>query len=169
MPKPRKKQVSARTNSDNRQHWMVPFLLSLSKTSNVGEACEKAGVGRNTVYDYRKKDADFAAKWDEAIEMALDRLEKKAWTVAMRPLEPDPSMIRWLLSRLRPAVYGDKSKGMIVGPVFLLRGAGGDRQITTLADLQNLSTEELEILAGDSIEIEQGDYRLLTDGKEQQV
>lgn len=36
------------------------------------------GISRRTAYDWRKRYADFAAEWDEAVETSVDELEAEA-------------------------------------------------------------------------------------------
>lgn len=51
------------------------FLIELAVTCNVGIAAERAGMNNTTVYRLRKRDADFAAQWREALQAGYDRLE----------------------------------------------------------------------------------------------
>lgn len=55
--------------------WEKAFLTALRKNGVVTIACEAAGVGRTTVYEKRRDDPEFLADWDEAIEIAADRIE----------------------------------------------------------------------------------------------
>ncbi len=64
------------------------FLKALARTGVVTTACRAAGCGRNTLYTHRGIDPEFAAAWDEAAEMAADRLEKEAWRRATGYSEP---------------------------------------------------------------------------------
>lgn len=59
--------------------WINPFLEALKRTGIVSRACDAVGVLTGTVYSLRKRDADFAAAWDDALEVAVDRLESEAW------------------------------------------------------------------------------------------
>lgn len=59
--------------------WLHPFLAALRLTGIVSRACASAGVTTATVYGLRRKDADFAAAWDDALETAVDKLEAEAW------------------------------------------------------------------------------------------
>jgi hypothetical protein len=54
------------------------FLKTLADTGSVTTAVAVAGTSRTRVYELRKKDAGFAAAWDEAEEIATDRLEHEA-------------------------------------------------------------------------------------------
>jgi hypothetical protein len=55
------------------------FLLSLVETGgNVSASCGLAGIKRRTAYDWRGDDPEFAAEWDEAVNVGLDALESEA-------------------------------------------------------------------------------------------
>jgi hypothetical protein len=54
------------------------FLKALADTGNVTAAVAVAGTSRTRVYEFRKTDTAFAADWDEAEEIATDRLEDEA-------------------------------------------------------------------------------------------
>lgn len=58
--------------------WQKAFLAALAETGIVLHAAAAAGIQRNTAYNRRLNDPDFAAAWDEAIEDAADRLEQEA-------------------------------------------------------------------------------------------
>jgi hypothetical protein len=63
--------------------WRAEFLRVLGLVGNIVAAATAAGVGRATAYRHRIADPDFAARWDEAIEDARDRLEAEAWRRAV--------------------------------------------------------------------------------------
>jgi hypothetical protein len=54
---------------------------------NVSEACAAAQIGRQSAYDWRNDDADFAAAWDEALDEAADTMEREAWRRAVEGTE----------------------------------------------------------------------------------
>jgi hypothetical protein len=54
------------------------FLKALADTGSVTTAVAVAGTSRTRVYELRKKDTGFAAAWDEAEDIATDRLEDEA-------------------------------------------------------------------------------------------
>jgi hypothetical protein len=54
------------------------FLKSLAETGNVTAAVAAAGTSRTRVYELRKVDPAFAARWEEAEDMAADALEAEA-------------------------------------------------------------------------------------------
>ena len=54
------------------------FLEIFADLGIVAVACRQAGVGRRTVYDWRKADPDFAAAYKDAEAEAVDNLEEEA-------------------------------------------------------------------------------------------
>jgi hypothetical protein len=48
-----------------------------------GEAAEAVGVGRSTVFGWKKDDPEFSAKWEEARETAWDKLETRLYDLGM--------------------------------------------------------------------------------------
>ena len=54
------------------------FLQALADSGSVTAAVATAGTSRTRVYELRKTDAAFAAAWDEAEEIAPDRLQDEA-------------------------------------------------------------------------------------------
>lgn len=55
------------------------FLKALARRGIVAAACRAARVSRTTVYERRRDDAEFAAAWEEAEEIAADVLEEEGW------------------------------------------------------------------------------------------
>jgi hypothetical protein len=58
--------------------WKAKFLSYLAKTCNVSRSARLARVGRRTAYDHRKRDAKFAADWEDAEQTGIDALEFEA-------------------------------------------------------------------------------------------
>jgi hypothetical protein len=58
--------------------WQRDFLRALRRTGVVRSACRAARVGRSTAYRHRESDPDFADRWDDAIETAVDGMESEA-------------------------------------------------------------------------------------------
>jgi hypothetical protein len=54
------------------------FLKVLADTGNVTTAVAAAGISRTRAYERRKTDPAFAAAWDQAEDIATDRLEDEA-------------------------------------------------------------------------------------------
>jgi hypothetical protein len=66
------------------------FLETLADTGSVSTAASVAGTSRTRVYELRKADATFAAAWQEAEEIAVDRLKDEA---RRRALEGVPELL----------------------------------------------------------------------------
>jgi hypothetical protein len=54
------------------------FLAELALRGNISDAARAAGVSRRTPYEWRDADPDFAAAWQEALETAIDAMEREA-------------------------------------------------------------------------------------------
>jgi hypothetical protein len=54
------------------------FLAALAAGQIVSAAAQTAGYSRSAVYDWRKADARFCERWDEAVAIAIERLEAEA-------------------------------------------------------------------------------------------
>lgn len=54
------------------------FLDALAQTASVTAACEIAGIGRRSVYEWREEDKEFATRWEAALELGTDALEDEA-------------------------------------------------------------------------------------------
>lgn len=54
------------------------FLEALKVTCNITKACELSGLARTSAYEWREDDAEFAADWQKALEVASDLLEEEA-------------------------------------------------------------------------------------------
>lgn len=91
---------SDQTRRTQQNGWHDSFLRALALNADVSGAAKAAGIGRGTAYDRRRKDPTFAARWDDAIEQALDRFEAE---LVRRGVEG------WL----EPVYY----KGAIVGDI----------------------------------------------------
>jgi hypothetical protein len=69
--------------------WRPRFLAALSMTHCVQLSCRSAKVSRDTAYEHRKHDREFARQWDEAQEHALDLLHARVWQCSLEgDLEP---------------------------------------------------------------------------------
>ena len=55
--------------------WRSAFLAALAETSNVSASAERAGVRPRVVYELRRENADFAAKWRAALYEGYTNLE----------------------------------------------------------------------------------------------
>jgi hypothetical protein len=66
------------TPKTRRLPWERPFLEALARVPNVRAACVAANCDRTNAYRQRKRDPEFAAAWDTAIEQSVDLLEQVA-------------------------------------------------------------------------------------------
>lgn len=96
------------------------FLRLLADTGSVARAAERAGVQRSTLYLLRKADPALARRWDEALQVGLDRLQDHAVDRATVGVEtpvwkggqqvgsvakPDNRLLQFLLKAHRPEIY----------------------------------------------------------------
>lgn len=54
------------------------FVEALCETGMVRKACEAAGISRRTAFYWRTTRADFCLAWDEALKVAVTKLEDEA-------------------------------------------------------------------------------------------
>ena len=73
----------------------------------LGEACAAGHIGRSTAYGYRRRNPDFAARWDETLRQGLDALEGELYARAMdRDAPGSDKLLMFLLARHRHEVFG---------------------------------------------------------------
>ena len=79
-----------------------------------------AGVARSTAWRYAKSDEKFAARCQEAEDEALDAIANVLEEAARNG---DTATGKWLLSRRRPGIYGDRvameHSGLDGGPLVI--------------------------------------------------
>lgn len=110
------------------------FFAALATTCRVDKACEQTGIARQTAYNRRRDDVDFAARWDEAKRIGAEALEDEAMRRAAEGVdEPvfhqgaQVGMIRkysdtlaiFLLKGAMPEKYRDNAKLELAGRVEL--------------------------------------------------
>ena len=103
------------------------FLHFLSRSGSVSYAAEQARVERRTLYRRRANDEHFAAQWDEALNLGIDRLQDDAMKRALGAAERavwrngkqvgsvqqyDNKLLQFLLRAHRPEIYGEKKQSM---------------------------------------------------------
>ena len=105
------------------------FLEALKKRRlNVSAACRSIGLGSTSaVYEQRKVDPEFAARWLEVEQEILDALEEKQLEAAEKGNEDR----RWVLSRRRPSRWSERSAHLFKA------------QIEHRVTVEELSREEL--------------------------
>jgi transposase-like protein len=59
------------------------FIETLAAQGTVSHAAQAAGVSRNTVYRWRIEDREFASRWDDAHEKAVDAVESSLYQKAL--------------------------------------------------------------------------------------
>lgn len=119
--------IKARTRLNT---WQAKFIASLRMYGVVAVAIRAAKINRTTLYDHRHKDANFAAKWADALEDAADALESEARRRAergtLRPVfqrgekvgsvrEYSDTLMLAMLKAARPEKFRDNAKVEHVG------------------------------------------------------
>ncbi len=64
------------------------FLDALSAGATSERTCAAAHTSRSTAYGYRRRDPDFAGRWDETLRQGLDALEDELHARAMDRAPP---------------------------------------------------------------------------------
>jgi len=120
-------QAASQKRPDN---WKEVFAVTLAKSPNVTAACPRAKVSRSWVYAERETDPEFAAAWDEALEMGLDSAEGELYRRAVEGvLEPvfhqgekvghirrySDTLLKFLLQSHRPERYRETVRSELTG------------------------------------------------------
>ena len=102
------------------QDCVKAFLDELAESGAVALAAQRAGLHRSTLYALRQRNKEFAARWDAALQLGLDRLQDHAVVRATVGEEtpvwqggrqggtvrrPDSRLLQFLLKAHRPEVY----------------------------------------------------------------
>ena len=105
------------------QGWRGVFLAALRETGNVSAAARRASTSRSVCYGRRRRDAGFAAAWEDALEEAADRLEMEAFRRAVDGVGEDrffgghvvgevtrysDALLMFLLRARRPQRFGPR-------------------------------------------------------------
>jgi hypothetical protein len=115
--------------------WREPFLLELTKLGVVKYAAEACGVSRSTVYETRGNDEEFARRMDDAVDEAVDVLEREAIRRAHEGVEEplvsagrlvldadgqpltvrrySDRLLELLLKSKRPKVFSDRTRHQV--------------------------------------------------------
>jgi len=101
------------------------FLHFLARSGSVTYAATRSGIERRTLYRRKAHDEAFAAQWDEALQLGIDRLQDDAMRRALHGTERavfrngkqvgstqqyDNKLLQFLLRAHRPEVYGEKKQ-----------------------------------------------------------
>ena len=107
------------------------FMEQIGQNANIGEACEIAGIHRATFYARKKEDPEFSAAYANAMEGAMDKLERAAWKRAVDGVEEAfttkdgttvtttkyaDGLLQFLLKAHRPGKFKDKITQEHTGP-----------------------------------------------------
>ncbi len=118
-----------------RKYWTqrkkAMFFDVLSRTANVSAAARAVGAPKNKVYELRKKDDEFRAGWELALQEAMDDLEAELRRRAMEGVE-------------KPVYFGGKECGAFktysdqLG-IFLLKRHRGEENLFVRADESDIA------------------------------
>lgn len=131
MAKEKRKPANrTRRRTPKKEVWRPLFIQELARTCNVSASAIKAGVDRRTVYNARESDPEFAAAWDEALEVGVELMEaearRRAFDGTLRPVfqggeevgrvrEYSDTLAIFLLKAHRPEKYRDNAKVVVAG------------------------------------------------------
>lgn len=120
MPKTPQPRRRARRHDGWTPKRRKTFLETLGETANVRAAALKAGKSACGVYALRRRDAEFARAWDDALSGAMDELEAIALDRVRNGVEKtvvrgsgtkvtireySDRLLMFMLSRRRPEAY----------------------------------------------------------------
>ncbi|MDP1750748.1 MAG: hypothetical protein Q8L22_14940 [Reyranella sp.] len=118
----RRRRITAASPTPEK---LATFLRHLEESGSVSFAAQRTGIGRNTVYELRKVDPEFAHGWEKAAAMAVETLrdiaitrardgtERELWRRGKRVgtiREYDNRLLQFLLRALQPEVYGRRGR-----------------------------------------------------------
>lgn len=127
------------------------FLDAFDELGMVTAACEAIGISRQTAYQERQRNEDFAVAWADVEERSTERMEREAYRRAVegvtKPLvsagkhvtdvtEYSDGLLQFMLRARRPERYRENVK---------VEHAGGIEQRVRL-DLSRLPPDKLEAL-----------------------
>lgn len=111
-------------------NWKALFVAALAKSPNITAACQRAKVSRSWAYAQRDEDPEFAATWDEALEMGVDEAQGELHRRAVKGvLEPvfyqgeevghirrySDTLLIFLLKAHRPEIYRETVRSELTG------------------------------------------------------
>lgn len=88
------------------------FLRKLASGYSISASAKAAGVHRQSYYDWRESDPEFAIAADHALESGTDTIEDIALSHAR---QGNASLITLLLKSRRPDKYKDRSEQQHTG------------------------------------------------------
>ena len=110
-------------------HLKGKFIAAFCELGNVKSACKRAGIKRReTVYDWRAADAQFAAAWAEAEIVATETLEAEAWRRAVKGVRKE-TVTYWKGEEIGRSLEIKYSDTLMV---FLLKARAPDKYRETV-------------------------------------
>lgn len=109
----------------------------LSEGNTLAEFCRREGIGARTVYDWLRKDEDFAADYARARETGAHVIADDLLRIADAATDEDVQSSRlkvdvrkWLLARWLPKSYGDRTAADVAdgATVVVVTGVPRDRE-----------------------------------------
>jgi hypothetical protein len=85
------------------------FIQTLRDGYSVAKACRAINVSRQFAYDERKRNADFAAEWEDAIEDGGDAMEDRLSDIGNSSLPGNVTAMIFLLKGRRPEKYRERA------------------------------------------------------------
>jgi hypothetical protein len=116
-----------------KQKLVDKVCTMMSSGVPCGKSCFRAGVPKSTFLGWVKPDGSLADQYAQAREAMIHAIAEEVLQIS----DADPISRKWLLSKMMPKVYGDKTTQEVTG------ANGGPLTITSL-DLKNLTDEELD-------------------------
>ena len=90
---------------NDKSHLKGPFITALQERPNVAAACETVDISRETAYNWRESDEQFARDWDACFLRHIDTIEENALERAMRARHD--VMAIFMMKSWKPERYGD--------------------------------------------------------------
>lgn len=90
-----------------KRDWAKAFFEAFRLIGVVGPAAAHAGVSRWAVRKRCVRDAEFAERFNEAVEESTDRMEAVAIGRATQAKDPSDTLLIFMLKARRPTVYRD--------------------------------------------------------------
>ncbi|TAJ39003.1 MAG: terminase [Reyranella sp.] len=125
MPRPKRRRRASAPPPDLTPRKLESFLLHLARTGSVTFAAARAGLPRRPLYKRRAADEAFAERWEEALQLGVERLQDDAMRRALNGTERavfrngkqvgsvqqfDNRLLQFLLKSHRPETYGERGK-----------------------------------------------------------
>jgi hypothetical protein len=104
----RKHKPHVARTPDEVERYKKKFLVFLAQGKWPKTAARLAGISRAAVFGWKKDDEQFAADWHDAIEGAMDELEKRTFQAG---LTDSPSDRQFMLKHRRKDIYGGTDPG----------------------------------------------------------